>query len=316
MNVQKINYDKYNEYHVNLIVCALYGYSNTDMDSRVSEESIGGVCGRKSMNEMDEFREYYDFRRNIQGRNVRYTNRDTTETTFEYGCVESECDEKKFTLDECNKNVANDNLMSFMNDDIVLKPKKRVSFENVEFDVSENKQIVRNENVSLIDKVEIYNNIRNGEMLTNKIILYQRRVSGDTIDEFDLTTDGNAVSEHNLLEVGSFQHIKCTFYSFIGKNKSDSIIYNSLTEYEMWIFKNKSMYYILDLNQDTDVSRDPKEEILHKVIYSIEPNIQSHIRFYIMSGRLCVKMSIQGTSNKNYVTSYMNMNIIDYKTSV
>lgn len=189
-----------------------------------------------------------------------------------------------------------------------------------------------------VKKTIVYSNKNKyNEKLVNMITLYNNHMLLDEMMYIDLTMNDNYVQSNeqkcidNLLKVNTFMHLNCNFYSFVGIQESKEIIYNSLTEYDLWIYSSGTSnnndytnnlqssivndeYYIYDLSQTDDTQASiPLNVLENKIVYSVEPEIYCNFRIFVDNNR---RFRFQLCFNKRYIgyfcTNYLHMNIIDY----
>jgi hypothetical protein len=110
--------------------------------------------------------------------------------------------------------------------------------------------------------------------------------------------------------VGDFFHIKFIFYSFIGKKRNQKIIYHSLTDYEIWGFRNKEKYFLYDLENQQD---DAQEVLEKKITYNnINPEIYAILKIYIENSKLRISIIMNDSYCKYYSTNYAKIELSIY----
>lgn len=200
---------------------------------------------------------------------------------------------------------------------------KRVSWRDDNeirvFDKSEHQSILgekKSDGVNKPRSITFINHMNGyGENFSCGYLLYQNHIDLDKHTNHALTMDGKKTSSQNLEQVGDFIHLKVIFYSFVGKKKSQKIIYHSLTEYELWGFKNKEKHYIysIDKNETSESDNEAKEVFKTNIIYNMEKNVTSEVIFYISDGRLNVNIRFNQSYSKWFATNYSNIQINNYK---
>jgi hypothetical protein len=187
------------------------------------------------------------------------------------------------------------------------------------FDKSEQQSILEEKKSDSVNKprsVTFINHMNGyGENFSCGYLLYQNHVDLDKHTNYVLTMDGKKITSQNLEQVGDFIHLKVIFYSFVGKKKSQKIIYHSLTEYELWGFKNKEKHYIysIDKTETSESDNEAREVFKTKIIYNMEKDVSSEVVFYISDNRLHVNIRFNESYSKWFATNYCNIQINNYK---
>jgi uncharacterized protein (DUF2225 family) len=149
----------------------------------------------------------------------------------------------------------------------------------------------------------------------------------NTIRIFDLTLDGNDINDSNLVIIGDFIHMKISLYSFVGKKKNKKLIYNSLTEYDIWAMKNRNEHYLFNLGKndkniqkikdDADADNNlPKDFIDAEIIYSQQPLICSIFTIKINNNKLYITIKFNNIFPKFYSTNYCNIQLNLFKKTI
>ena len=107
----------------------------------------------------------------------------------------------------------------------------------------------------------------------------------------------------------------------MGKKKNQKIVYHSLTEYELWSFRNKEGHFLyplsskeqdlLDNKRDTDLTnecslqeRPPTERYTQKIIYSNDPLVTSLIEVYVSEQHIFITIQFDKSYPKYFATNY------------
>lgn len=165
-----------------------------------------------------------------------------------------------------------------------------------------------------------------GDNFMSTFSMYQNHVDLSICRAYDLTLDGNEINESNVEVVGDFLHIKILLYSFVGKKKNKKLIYNSLTEYEIWGIKNKNEHYLFFLeknenkkvevklgNENNKEIYPPKDYLEAEIMYSQSPLITSLLKIQIRDNKLYINIKFNDIFSKLYSTNYCNMHINLFK---
>jgi hypothetical protein len=233
------------------------------------------------------------------------------------------------------------NLLDVPNDKSYLNNNKgKVSWNNL---VDINYYNENKEKDNVINSTQIKENCRNyyfnyinstniyGENFSSTICVYQNHVDLNTVRIFDLTLDGNDINDNNLVVIGDFIHMKISLYSFVGKKKNKKLIYNSLTEYDIWAMKNRNEHYLFNLGKndknnpkmrDADRMREevdnnlPSDFIDAEIIYSQDPLICSIFTVKITNNKLYITIKFNNIFPKLYSTNYCNIQLNLFKKTI